>query len=207
MAVGFFDIGVMIYCIANGVSYSSSFNIFAVIAGFLLFRGGLRTATYVRWYSTFILSAAISLLVAFPLMQPPSLTLTQIQLNLGMAFIGVVVMLTMLWFLFWLSNELGRQPILDATIASGLKIRSMRIASGFGVGLVILLAVIGVLTSSGETAEHAKTIAMQQAGPGYNYYVGSMSTSYGSQGSSTSAVVTAWNEKEVKSIPVHWEDR
>lgn len=206
MAVGFIDIGVMIYCITNEISYSTSFNIFAVIAGFLLFRGGLRTATYVRWYSTFMLSAAISLVAAFPFMQPLSLTLTQIRLNLGMTFIAMVIMLLMLWFLYWLSKELGRQPILDATIASGLKIRSMRIASGFGVGLVIALVVIASLISGGETAKRAIAIAMQQAGPDYSYYVGSMQTSYSSHGSSTSAVVTVWDDKEIKRIPVHWDD-
>lgn len=36
ITVGVIDIGVMIYCIANEISYSSSFNIFAVIAGFFL---------------------------------------------------------------------------------------------------------------------------------------------------------------------------
>jgi hypothetical protein len=30
---GMLDIAVMIYCIANAVSYSSSFNVFAVLAG------------------------------------------------------------------------------------------------------------------------------------------------------------------------------
>ena len=36
---GLLDIGVMVYCIANGVNYSSSFNVFAVLAGTYVRRG------------------------------------------------------------------------------------------------------------------------------------------------------------------------
>lgn len=207
VVIGLIDICVMIYCVANDISYSSSFNIFAVIAGILLIRGGLRTASAVRWYSTFMLSAAISLIVAWPFMQPPSLTLTQIRLNPGMSIVAIVAMPLMLWFLYWLSKELARQPVLDAIVAAGVRIRNVQTAIGFGVSLVILLAVIFSFTSGGETAERAKAIAMQQVGTGYSFYVGSMHTSYTSKGSSASVVVTAWNDREIKSIPVHWNDR
>jgi hypothetical protein len=48
LAVGLIDIAVMIYCIANQISYSSSFNIFAVVAGVFLLLGNLRAAGAVR---------------------------------------------------------------------------------------------------------------------------------------------------------------
>ena len=37
LLAGLIDIGVMVYCIANDISYSSSFNIFAVIGAYLKF--------------------------------------------------------------------------------------------------------------------------------------------------------------------------
>jgi hypothetical protein len=40
--VGLMDIGLMIYAIASRVSYSSSLNVFAVVAGAFLLRGNLR---------------------------------------------------------------------------------------------------------------------------------------------------------------------
>lgn len=207
MVIGLIDICVMIYCIANDISYSSSFNIFAVIAGILLFRGGLRTASAVRWYSTFMLSVAISLIVAWPFMQPLSLSLAQIRLNPGISIFALVAVPLMLWFLRWLSKELGRQPVLAAMTTAGVKIGSARTATVFGIGLVILLAAISSFTSRGETAERAKAIAMQQVGSGYSFYVGSMHTSNSSHGSSASVVVTAWNDREIKTIPVHWDER
>ena len=45
-AFGLLDIGVMIYCLANDISFSSSFNIFAVISGIYLWRGH---PCYVKW--------------------------------------------------------------------------------------------------------------------------------------------------------------
>jgi hypothetical protein len=50
VAVGLVDIAWMIYCIVHGISYRSSLNLFAVIAGVLLLRGSLRTAANVRWF-------------------------------------------------------------------------------------------------------------------------------------------------------------
>ena len=47
LVVGLIDIGVMIYCAVNRISYSSSFNVFAVIAGIFLLRGSLGAASIV----------------------------------------------------------------------------------------------------------------------------------------------------------------
>jgi hypothetical protein len=55
--LGVVDVGVMIYCIANNIGYSSSFNIFAIIAGVFLIRGSLKAARLVAWFSAFLLSA------------------------------------------------------------------------------------------------------------------------------------------------------
>ncbi len=57
LCVGLIDIGVMVYCIVNKISYSSSFNMFAVIAGILLIKGNVYTVRIVRWLSVFIIAA------------------------------------------------------------------------------------------------------------------------------------------------------
>jgi hypothetical protein len=80
VVVGLIDIGIMIYCIAKKISYSSSFNIFAVVAGIFLIRGSLRAAGTVLWFATFYLTAFTSLLVASPLFLPPGLALIEARL-------------------------------------------------------------------------------------------------------------------------------
>jgi hypothetical protein len=208
LAVGVIDIAVMIYCVANGISYSSSFNIFAVIAGIFLLRGSLRAASLVRWFAVFLLAGFLSLLIALPFLQPLDLTLTQLRLN-PVAFLGTVVIGAFaLCLLFWVSRELGRQPIQDALVSARFKRRDMRIPAAAGVGLVVVVGVfLMALLQLGGSAEHAKSIAEQQVAAGYRFHVRSLSIVKNSQGKFFSGVVTAWNEKEIRNIPVHWEER
>ena len=52
VVIGVIDIAVMIYCIVNGIRYSSSFNIFAVVLGVMLVRGNLRAASVVSFFGS-----------------------------------------------------------------------------------------------------------------------------------------------------------
>jgi len=207
LAVGVIDIAVMIYCITNQISYSSSFNIFAVVAGVLLLRGNLRAASAVRWFAVFMLSTFITLLIAWPFLQPLDLTLTQIRLNPG-AFVATVAFIAfVLAFLFWVAMELGRGPIQAARSKAGRKPRDMRIPAVVGVGSVVVLGVFSTLLLGGDSAERAKSMAEQQVGPGYRFHVSSLSITQNGQGTFGSGVVMAWNDMEIKTIPVHWEVR
>jgi len=207
VVVGLIDIAVMIYCIANRISYSSSFNIFAVVAGVFLLRGSLRAASIVRWFSVFMLAAFLASILAWPFMQPVNLTLTQLRLNPGSSLATVAFMAFVLGLLFWLARELGRKPIQDARANAGKKERDMRIPAVAGVGLVVALAIVLPLMLNGETASHAKSIAEQQVGSGYRFHVSSLNVAKSNQGTFVSGVVTAWNDREIRDIPVHWEER
>lgn len=59
VVVGALDIGVMIYCITNQIAYSSSLNVFAVVAGIFLLRGSLEAVRYVAWFSAFMFSGLL----------------------------------------------------------------------------------------------------------------------------------------------------
>lgn len=203
--VGLLDIAVMIYSIVNDISYSSSFNIFAVIAGILLFRGSLRTATVVRWFAIFMLSGFVTLLIAWPFLQPFSLTLLQLRLNPGGAAITIIYMAFFFGLLFWFVKELGRAPIQVAIIQAGRKWRDMRIPAAVGVGLVLVLGIFWTVMLGGESARRAKSMAEEQMGPGYRFHVSSLRVTKNNRGTFVSGVITAWNEKEIKNLPVHWE--
>lgn len=207
LAVGLIDISVMIYCIVNNIKYSSSFNIFAVIAGFLLLRGSLGTASLVRWFSVFMLAASVTGLIAWPFFQPFDLTFTQIRLYPGAFVTTAAVFALLLGILYWLVRELGREPIQAAITNSGRKLRDMRIPAAIGVGLIIVVGIFTIRFLGGESAERAKSMAERQVGPGYHFFLSSIQFSKNNQGTSGSGVVTAWNDSEIKKIPVHWEDR
>lgn len=150
IAIGLIDIAVMIYCVINGFSYSSSFNIFAVIAGVLLLRGGLTTAAVVRWYATFMLAAFVALILALLVIasiHPSSLASIHFILNPGTLFVSVAFALSVLAFLLWVIREIGREPVQAARVAAGRKSQNIRIPALLGIGLAAVI--LGFLLSSG----------------------------------------------------------
>lgn len=207
LVVGLIDIAVMIYCIANHISYSSSFNIFACVAGIFLLRGSLRAASIVRWFAVFMLTGSAALLIAWPLMQPFDLTLAQVRLNPGTSFAAFAFMAFVLALLAWLIRELGREPVMAARASAGRKQRDMRVPAAAGVGLVAVMGIFLALLLGGEAADRAKSMAEQQVGPGYRFHVSSLNVAKNSQGTFVSGVVTAWNDNEIRNLPVHWEER
>lgn len=206
LAVGSIDIGWMIYSIVNGISYSSSLNIFAVIAGILLIRGGLKTAGFVRWFALFFLSALLALAVTFPLLQPIGLTLAEIRFDTGSVIVSIFFTLLIGAFLYWISTELGRESIHLAREDAGLKRTGARVPMACGAGAVLLACVMLIVFLNGESAERAKIEAAKVVGPGYSLHITSLSVNYSGRRQSGSAVVAAWNNKEVRHVPVHWEE-
>jgi hypothetical protein len=206
LAVGLVDIAVMVYCIINGISYSSSFNIFAVVAGIFLLRGSLRAASVVRWFAAFMLAGFSALLLAWPFFQPIDLTLTQIRVSplSTAASVGVTALVIVL--LFWLYRELGQSPVLQARAVAGRKARDMRVPAAAGVGLVAMLGVLMALLLGGESASKAQAMAEQQLGSAYRYHVSSLNIAKNNRGTFVAGVVTAWNEKEIRNVPVKWEE-
>ena len=88
IVLGTLDIVYMVYCIVDRVPYSSSLNIFAVIAGIFLVRGHLGAARLVAGFLAFALSAmAIASIALLPWTVPLDYWAVLFRLNpLGAAF-------------------------------------------------------------------------------------------------------------------------
>jgi hypothetical protein len=207
LVVGLVDMAVMVYCIANSISYSSSFNVFAVVAGVFLLRGSLRAASVVRWFSMFLLAGFLSLFVAWPYLQPIDLILTRFRLDRGSAVTTAALGVFVVGLLAWLYAQLGSASLLAARLAAGRPRRDMRIPAAAGIGLVILVSVFLSFLLGGESANKAKAVAAQQLGPAYRYHVSSLNIRKSNRGTFVSGVVTAWNDKEIRDVPVQWEER
>lgn len=206
VVVGTIDICYMIYCIANGVNYSSSFNIFAVIAGVFLLRGSLRAASNVRWFAALLLSAALAMVMMWPAIQPFDLTLTQIRLNTWWAVAALFFITLFSTLLFWIVRTLGDGSVQAAQIEVGVKVRDIRIPIALGVGLVGIMVVAAQFLTGNETGEHAKAIARLQLGNGFKYQVTSIHVSKSSEQTLVSGTVTAWNNVEIREVPFQWEE-
>lgn len=207
IVVGVIDIGVMVYCIASGISYSSSFNVFAVAAGIFLLRGSLRAASFVRWFSVFMLSAFAAMAIAWPFLQPFDLSIAQFRLSPGASLLSLAFLAFLCVLLYWLATSLGDPSVLEARAIAGRKQRNMRIPAVAGVSLVVVLVVSMSLLMGGESATKAMQIAEQEIGSGYKFHVSSLSIATSSSGTSVRGVVTAWNSAEIRNVPVAWQER
>jgi hypothetical protein len=207
IALGLLDIAVMIYCIANETSYSSSLNIFAVIAGIFLFRGSLRAVAVVSWFGTFLISAFISMIILWPFFQPIELTLLQFKLNPLSFCTSLAIGLLVLGLLYWVVRELRREPVQKARIEAGAKHTSMKVPVIIGIVLTAALTISLRVMLNGETAQQAKQRAEKEVGQGYKFHVSSLNTTLNSQGKFISSIVTAYSDKEIRVVPVKWEEK
>jgi hypothetical protein len=207
IAIGLVDVAAMIFCIVNGISYSSSLNIFAVIAGIFLFRGSLRAVAMVSWFGVFLITCLIGVVLLWPFFQPIELTYLQIKLNPISFCTSLAIGALVLGLICWIVHELRREPVLAARIQSGGKPSSPLIPAIVG-GVFVVALLIGLkILLNGETAQQVKQRAEKELGRGYRLNVNSLNIMHNSQGKFISATVTAYNDKEIRVIPVQWEEK
>jgi tetratricopeptide (TPR) repeat protein len=201
MAIGAADIAYMVYCVAQGHSYSSSFNIFALIAGVFLYRGSLAAARLVAHAAAFLLAgvAVTPLLVGI---MPWDLVLISATLRPGFWAVGLLFAAAIAALLFWLRRELTTGAVADAFHAAGKDVP--RTVLWMGAGIVVgLSAVLGVyIAGTGESARRAVQQAREQVGPDYRFFVTQMSVTHSREGTRGKAVVLAYRPTEIRTVSV-----
>lgn len=200
--IGILDIGYMAYCISIEKSYSSSFNIFAVIAGIFLIRGNLTAVRMVSWLTAFFLTGfLIGILLFVPSFQPFELSVTQIRLNPYGFIISAFITIAFLGALFWIYKELRSPVVIQALSEKRKSVKVPKSAFIAGACLVLLIAVMMNLMMKGASSKKAVLLAKEQLGAQYQYHVRAMRWT----GSHVWANVTAYNKTEIKSIDVEWD--
>ena len=206
VVIGALDVGLMIYAIASQVSYSSSLNVFAVVAGVFLLRGNLRAASVVRWLALFFLAALVSVTLVSPLLLPIGLLATYVQVQ-PLAFLSSLAVFTVGLVLFaWLARHLSTEPIKAAHLAAGRNVRDARIPLAVGVGLVLALVGVNFNVQHSQSAARAVNEARAQLGAEYEYHVSSINYRSNSEGTTVAGVVTAWKSGTIKDLPFQWRE-
>ncbi len=207
LALGIIDMAITIARLAAAGPYPAAFDLTAIIAGIFLWRGSPRAGLWVRTIAVFILTITIGLLIAAPLFQPLDLSITEIRLDPA-AFAAKLVPLILLFCVtLWVSRQLGRPLVQNAIAITSFKRWDMRIPAQAGGGLVALTTLLLWLALHGQTAALATSLAFDQLGPGYRYHLSWISSAGSGHGTTVKGVVTAWNEKEIKQVLLHWETR
>jgi hypothetical protein len=201
--VGLVDIGYMIYCVVNGRGYSSSLNIFAVIAGIFLWRGHLGAVRIVSRFAAFMLTGAVGTLIfLLPTLQPAGLWLLQFKLYPVRTISGLIIGVVMLWLLFWVYQQLRVSSVVHALGRAGQPTAPPRSAFAIGAALPVLMAVIFHFVLGGGASFKAIELAKAEYGDEYQYSTNSINWS----GSHVSASLTAYNEHEIKTVAVEWSN-
>jgi hypothetical protein len=189
----------MIYCLTNEVSYSSSFNFFAVISGIYLWRGH---PWYVKWVTRaagFYAAAFCTLVLVAPFIFPVDLGALELRLHPVTAIVGAAVTIGVVMFLIWVYRELRQAPVLGTYSAAGYSPGPFWAAPLCGTTLALGISVLFVLSMHGDE-QRAIALATAKTGPGYHYFVTNLSST-GNQGA---AEVLAYDDHSIKTVQVNW---
>jgi hypothetical protein len=205
IVVGVLDIAYMIWCIANQVSYSSSFNVFALVGGILLVHGGLKTARWVAQLSTFMLVACGGILLVMPFMYPFGYFMAVLRHGSGLILsLGFAVALFAL--LIWVRQQVMHPEVRQAQLAAGLPPPRIKQAVAVGTALPLLIVTLLGFMFRSASAREAIRRAEQQLGGSYRYVVTNMQMQSNMNGKSVFAIVAAYNDTELKSIEISWKE-
>jgi hypothetical protein len=201
IAIGIVDIAFMAYCITNDLNYSSSFNVFSLIAGLFLWFGHLGAARLITSTAALLFSGFLVGAVALKLfLEPYGLRALRFRQDPVGSLLALLVAAAAIGLLYWIYRQLRSEPVLEARRAVGQSVGPPRVA--FVIGPLIPLVLLGIMTAErhGEVGTKAIQLARAQVGAGYEFHL----QSWSSGGSSGRATVIAFNESEAKRIEVKW---
>jgi hypothetical protein len=210
-AVGILSVAYTVYRIANGLSYRIGFNIIAVIAGILLLRGSLRSARVIAWGSAFLVSASAAGMLADLLVMPLDLTWTRFLHSPLIPLLGhAAYTVAMFWLLLWVYKKLTSPPLLAAMDSQQINCRrwTRRPSTGFIAGALVLLVATPLVARGlrGPTANRALAEVRSRVGGEYKCRVTSLYKKWSFGHTQVNAVVTVYNDHEIKDVPVSWEE-
>ena len=210
LAGGLIDIAYMIYCVTDGRSYASQFNIFAVITAIFLFKGKLKTCLHVSWAAAFYIASVAGGLVVIFFLYPLDLLMAYAKLYPGMVSTNITIVAAILFVATWAYRQLTSPTIRAAMDEAGVNYNSFwrrsRRGFWFGGGGVFLSYLLLHFTISGPAVEKATQLAAEQAGVGYKFAVTSVNRSSMHSQSHVVATVTAYNDEEIREITVDWSE-
>lgn len=200
VVVGILDIAYMGYCIAQHQGYSSSLNIFAVIAGIFLWRGNLGAVRLVTFFSAFMFSGFLTAMLVFPFLKPIALWATEFRLNSIGFSLSLIVGVAAVALLYWVYKELRKESVVQARMEAGQTASPPRLAFASGVTLAAFLAGVMLFMADSTSGKKAVELARTEYGQQYSYHVNAMQWSNGH----VSATLTAYNDHELKEVNVEW---
>jgi len=207
---GVLDVGYLIYCIVIESSYNSSFNVLAIIAGVFLLKGNLRAAWIVSWAMAFFISAFTVAVMVVPVVLPYDLMIEYAKRAPMEDFAGFLFFPIVMGLLVWIYRNLRSASVRAAMDETRLDYTSFwrTPTRGFWIGGCIpaIIVLCLALLMGGDTADQARQRAADQVGEGYKLHVKSLSISSDADGTDVRAVITAYNDTEIRDLAFEWSE-
>jgi hypothetical protein len=180
-------------------------DILALLAGALLLLGNVRAMRLVCAVMAFGVGVTIVGLIGLTIVRPLDLTLTEVRLDPSSFVWPAVAVIASLCVQLWIVWELGRERVRAAITGAGLRPWDPATPAKLGAGVMFVAAVLLWAALHGNSATVAVSQAEQQLGPDYRYALTWISPARRGGRGSVDGVVTAWNQHEVKTVLLHWE--
>ncbi|WP_410498289.1 hypothetical protein [Chitinibacter sp. S2-10] len=210
ITIGVLNICYSIYCnnLHNSILLILFFTITNIVPGLFILRGSLLAAAITRWLAAFSLSIFAPLIfMIYIISQPIGLTLTQIKLfpvSMATLFITIIIIFG---FLYWTIKELGHQEI-KTQITNKKKTRNIFTPIILGLTFTVISNIMWTFNQFHKKPFETKAIEMskQELGTTYDFHVDKINIEKNGIKQTITGTVIAWNNKEIKSIKVRWND-
>lgn len=212
---GWCVIGLGIADLAYGIVFAPpgmiNFRIVGILAGLLILFGGMKLHAAVRWLALLVLGGMLLGPVLPFVVVPASLTLTQMRLYPVQFALSCIPWLLWMAMMGIAAGALSHPLLLAARASAGRPVHSARIPLVIGIVLAAVAAIVQVRALDSDAGRKASRLVAERLGPGYQYYTQTLQytrsiTAAPAKPTVVSAMVQAWNEREVLNVPVRWEE-
>jgi len=169
-------------------------------------RGSLRAASFISRAAAFLLTGFLGMVLVWPAFLPPGLALAELRIDplRFIAFLGVFT--AVVAWLYWIVRQLRTDAVLNAIVRSTGKRPSLRGPVLSSAAIVVIVFTLTGFSHKSESTRRAEQIAAGQVGEGYSLKVTELRTVWTARGKTIHATVTAWNDHEIRKIPVSWDE-
>jgi hypothetical protein len=179
-------------------------NVAGLVAAALILAGSTRVLIVMRWLALFALAPVVLNFLASVAIVPAGFALTQLRLYpAGFALVWGQLAVSAAMVCVTVAG-LSHPRLRAAWADAGRKGLDRRIPLVLGLVLGIAGSVLMVRGLHGDDAERAREYAAARMGAGYSYYTERIDLQYGAH-VTVFAIVQAWNEKGIVTVPVRWE--
>ncbi|MEQ8384694.1 MAG: hypothetical protein RH949_20270 [Coleofasciculus sp. A1-SPW-01] len=176
-----------------------------VVLGVLFLRGNLQIVSLVTWFAALILAYFASNLIRLPFLFPTDFWEIAFRVDPVSNFLPTLVQIIAIAVAFWVYTQLRAAPIVSALVRSDHlhSAPPLMLAFILGIALVAVPLSIKFFYLKPDSAIEAKAveIARIEYGDGYKYHIRGIIQSNGQ----IRACLSAYNEQEIKVVPVEWE--